>query len=85
MIKKSGPITGATRSKRQKGGKSGKTLQGVALTSRTTFLELSKTMGCGEGHSFVCGLFCCKGIVHLPSQNVSSHPRVIGPAAKSLQ
>jgi hypothetical protein len=60
MNKKSGPITGATRLKRQKGGKSGKTLQGVALTSRTTFLELSKTMGCGEGHSLSAASFVVK-------------------------
>jgi len=56
-------------SKRQKGGKSGKTLQDVALTSRTTIRKLSRTMGCGEGHSSGCGLFCCSGIVQLPSQS----------------
>jgi len=46
-------------SKRQEGGKSGKTLQGVVLTSRSTIRKLSRTMSCGEGHVAVCGLFCC--------------------------
>jgi len=37
-------------SKRQKGGKSGKTLQGGVLSFRTAIRELSRTMGCDEGH-----------------------------------
>ena len=65
---KSGPIFWGHCPKRQKGGKSGKTLQDVVLTSRTTIRELSRTMSCGEGHVAVCGLFCCTEIQHLRRQ-----------------
>ena len=40
-------------SKRQKGGKSGKTLQGAALTSKTAIRKLSRTLVDGEGHSLL--------------------------------
>jgi hypothetical protein len=47
-------------SKRQKGGKSGKTLQGVVLTSRATIRELLRTLSCGEGHCCVRPLLLYK-------------------------
>ena len=75
--KKSGPITGATFQRGRKAGKSGKTLQGVVLSSRTRFRKLSRTLGCGEGHSGGCGLFCCSVNVHLPSQSDRSQRALI--------
>jgi hypothetical protein len=48
---KSDPIAGATIQRGRKAGKSGKTLQGAVLTSKPAFWKLSRTMGCGEGHS----------------------------------
>jgi hypothetical protein len=74
--KKSGPIAGATFQRGRKAGKSGKTLQGVVLASRTRFRKLSRTMGCGEGHASGCGLFSWPVKVHLLSQNFRSHGRV---------
>src|SRR5258705_8152358 len=71
--KKSGPISGATILKRQKGGKSGKTLQGVVLTSRATIRKLSRTMSCGEGHGAVLRPLLLFRIQHLPRQRNSSH------------
>src|SRR5215475_10266794 len=71
--RKSGPMCWGHYSKRQKGGKSGKTLQGVVLASRATIRKLSRTMCCGEGHVAMCGLFCCSEIKHLPRQRFLSH------------
>jgi hypothetical protein len=74
--RKSGPMCWGHYSKRQKGGKSGKTLQGVVLASRATIRKLSRTMCCGEGHVAMCSLFCCSEIQHLPRQRFLSHRSV---------
>lgn len=73
QAQKSGPISGATILKRQKGGKSGKTLQGVVLTNRATIRKLSRTMSCGEGHGAVLRPLLLFRIQHLPRQRNSSH------------
>src|SRR6478672_9467017 len=70
--KKKRPHFWGHHSKRQKGGKSGKTLQGVVLSSRATIRELSRTMSCGEGHGACVRPLYCSEIKHLPRQRISS-------------
>src|SRR5580765_9015014 len=75
--KKKRPHFWGHHSKRQKGGKSGKTLQGVVLSSRATIRELSRTMSCGEGHVACVRPLYCSEIKHLPRQRILSQVHVM--------